>query len=493
MIDQQTNLLDAGTAGTAGAPVLIFVHGTGAAPDVEDEAEAPSLEPSRIELPAKPKWYQEGSQFESWLRERVTLRPAVAPDDGDCIRFIWSGLNSESARNEAASDLAALILKLAGDGRSIHFLAHSHGGNVVRRAIELTARGSAPPAASIRSVTTFGTPFFHYSLAARIIRAIIAATVLAVVTGLIAWLYVTTNAAESDDIQTLGFFGLLMLGGVLLYSLGSLFFTIFRLAPLSGDAAPSVAADIDFCNLFTARDEAIGLLMSFNRSIVLMQRADFIQVWMNGPLGCGLGLTVLVMLVAGTARIWEALGGNFDYLFDDLWSFVLTVLFMIISLVVGIVVSALVFTIFGLILTLPVRLGAAVMDNMVTARLRTMAFGADAGNGMVAVQTFPWAGTEHMARQIPPEIEEEIEAHISAKSTELWARLRAGLVAGVPLLGQDMPRIAQEALTWDELSHTVYYQVEAFADLIAQRLIGTGDWQKRPQGKPPEWDKQTNV
>ena len=482
MSERARKFLGPETTGSFVAPVLVLVHGTGAAPEAGCDAVDLPTELRLGKLSTERKWYQERSLFEAWLRGRIMHRHAGMPDDCEFIRFIWSGLNSEKARNEAASELATLIRKLADDGRSIHFLAHSHGGNVVRRAIELTARGSEPPAASIRSVSAFGTPFFHYSRIARLTEAAIAATMLAVVTGLIAWLHFTAVAIESENVETLIFYGLLMLGGVALYSLGGLLFTLHRLAPLRGNTAPRIAANIDFCNFFTARDEAIGLLMSFNRSIVLMQRADFIQVWMNGPLGCGVGLTVLTVLATIPGVTWDSLGGTLDYLFDGLWGFVITILAIVASLFVGLVTACLVAGVFVSMLTLPVRLGAAVMDQMITARLRKMAYGADAGNGMVAVQTFPWAGTEHCARQMPSEIEAEIEAHIGANSTELWARLRSGLAAGVPLLGQDLPRIVQQALTWEELSHTVYYHVEAFADLLAQRLIKTGDWQIRPHG-----------
>lgn len=476
MSEQPRKFMSSETTGTFVTPVLVLVHGTGAAPEAGSDAENLPTEPRLGPHLTKRKWYEEGSQFETWLRERITPRHAGMSDDCEFIRFIWSGLNSETARNEAASELGTLIRKLAGEGRSIHFLAHSHGGNVVRRAIELTARSSAPPAAAIRSVSAFGTPFFHYSRVARLKGAAIAATILAVISGLIAWIYLTADTIKSENVQTLTIFGLLMLGGIAMYSLGGLLLTVYRLAPLRGSTAPHVAAKIDFCNIFTARDEAIGLLMSFNRSIVLMQRADFMQAWMNGPLGCGFGLTLLALLVGGTAATWERLGGTLGYLFADFWGFLITIFAVVASLLVGFVTAFLACGILGLILTLPVRLGAAIIDRMITARLRSMAYGADAGNGMVAVQTFPWEGTEHFARQMPPEIEAEIETHIGAKSTELWTRLRSGLAAGVPLLGQDLPRIVQEALTWDELSHTVYYQVEGFAELLAERLVGTGDW-----------------
>ena len=479
MNEQPLCALDRSSGAEGSKPALILVHGTGAAPQDMPEGFGFAFDPSVGNVSDKPKWYQDGSQFDHWLRDRIECGYGPDGENAAFIRFIWSGLNSEKAREEAAAELASLTQSLVREGRCVHFLAHSHGGNVVRRAIELTATGREPAVANIKSVTAFGTPFFHYSKLARLWAVMVTTLVLAAMLGLLARLFQAIEGTKSEDLQTVGILALVMLGGVACYCLGALLVTLFRLSPGRKNTMPDRAKGIDFCNLFSAKDEAIGLLMSFNKPIVLMRRADFIQVWMNGPLGYGFFITLILLFVAAVAGFWEKIGGTFDYMTESVLGFVVTLIAAMLCLLIGAIVVLVLNGILLLALTLPVRLGATVIDHMITRRLKALAFGANAGNGLISVNTYPWAGAEYIARPMPASIETAIEAHIAGNSTELWARIRARLVSGVPLLGQDLPAIVQESLTWDELSHTVYYQIEAFADLIAERLIATGDWQAR--------------
>src|SRR6266851_4156965 len=81
----------------------------------------------------------------------------------DAIReFRWNGLNSEASRTHAAellaTKIAALIEKQSVE--RVHFVAHSHGGNVLLKALFLSRVNVYDD--KLGSVIFLGTPFFSY-------------------------------------------------------------------------------------------------------------------------------------------------------------------------------------------------------------------------------------------------------------------------------------------------------------------------------------------
>ena len=91
--------------------------------------------------------------IEEWLRigTRDQLRPRW---------YGWSGGNSEVERRLGAFDLARVLRDYQADKSigKIHLVAHSHGGNVVRRAL----RYLKSPTLKIGQVICLGTPFLHF-------------------------------------------------------------------------------------------------------------------------------------------------------------------------------------------------------------------------------------------------------------------------------------------------------------------------------------------
>jgi hypothetical protein len=91
--------------------------------------------------------------FDEWLRigTRDQLRPRW---------YGWSGANSEVERRRGAFDLARVLRDCQADPRigKIHLVAHSHGGNVVRRALRYLKN----PSAKLGEVICLGTPFLHF-------------------------------------------------------------------------------------------------------------------------------------------------------------------------------------------------------------------------------------------------------------------------------------------------------------------------------------------
>jgi tetratricopeptide (TPR) repeat protein len=129
------------TSTSLSSPELIVrLHGTAAA-RVEDAGTA---------------WWQCGSPVEAELTKHVS--GAV-----ECEKsaFHWSGANTESDRELAATALFAHIAELEREGRVYHLVGHSHGGAVIWKALtRFCAQGQSLP--GLKSWTTVGSPYLHY-------------------------------------------------------------------------------------------------------------------------------------------------------------------------------------------------------------------------------------------------------------------------------------------------------------------------------------------
>ena len=426
----------------------MFVHGTGAAG--EEVAAAGET----------PRWWQPESKFELWLSERLR-GPLGQPllRTGLVYRFRWSGLNSEAAREEAARSLLGDLTLLTAEGRSVHLLAHSHGGNVARRAIELAEERHEGSDIRVASVTSFGTPFFHYSWV-RLLAAAVGYFVISLIAFAGSWM---ARDWLTDVRLVLG----ANVGG---FAVGLLYLVLAAnaLSALVGTARkPDGPAAAGWRNFHAGRDEAISLLMSLNRPIYLMRLRGKGR-WMGGPLGCAFIAVAgfCLFLLALFALDASSSGADHSSDADDVIGI------MIMLGIVGLGIAALLAAFDSLV------------DILVTARLRSIAFGDDAGNGIARVERYPWRGFEHCAVQIGADLEDAMEQHVASNTGLLWARIRGGLSPNAPLSARELKQAVENALTGDELSHTVYYHVPAFADLLAARLAATGDWLLVGAGRP---------
>ena len=127
----------------AGKAAIVTVHGTG------DTAPGPAGE----------KWFQRGSPFAQRLLGHLRQRGVEA----DIIPHLWSGANSAWDRERSANKLASRIRGLYARYDSIHVIGHSHGGNVANDAAVLLKWGLRASAKREKfdSLTTVGTPFFN--------------------------------------------------------------------------------------------------------------------------------------------------------------------------------------------------------------------------------------------------------------------------------------------------------------------------------------------
>jgi hypothetical protein len=106
---------------------VLIIHGTWNAPASTEGA----------------KWYQKAGAFAEALASRLAGTPLAGAvwrsSKGRLTDFSWSGDNTHDARLNAATALCGEILSIrASDPTArIHLVAHSHGGNVVLKALEL--------------------------------------------------------------------------------------------------------------------------------------------------------------------------------------------------------------------------------------------------------------------------------------------------------------------------------------------------------------------
>ncbi len=146
--------------------IVLVVHGTYANPardcrDVPQGARQP-------EYPKRPLWWEAGGSFRKSLEAALERHGSPARCglplglwEGHNSWSGWSGLNSEVERRRGAYDLAKHIRALQSDPavRRIHLVAHSHGGNVVRRALRYLNH----PRHKLGKVVCLGTPFLHFA------------------------------------------------------------------------------------------------------------------------------------------------------------------------------------------------------------------------------------------------------------------------------------------------------------------------------------------
>ncbi|OHV96000.1 hypothetical protein AKG95_14135 [Janthinobacterium lividum] len=114
---------------------VIFVHGTGATA-LDDVGQA---------------WWQRDGYL--W-KEFICL--GYLPE-----AFIWSGQNSERARRAAGITLRARIEQINKLGEQVHLIGHSHGGSVIKHALEYLPLVTA---ACIVSWSTVGTPVMRVGI-----------------------------------------------------------------------------------------------------------------------------------------------------------------------------------------------------------------------------------------------------------------------------------------------------------------------------------------
>jgi hypothetical protein len=141
--------------------VVVIVHGTFASPTSNPYVHGTF--PYR-----EPRWWESYGSFGKALDQALARHGSGARCNmlawrlGDKKHWLgWSGGNSEVERRQGAYELAKYLrsLQASDEIHMIHIVAHSHGGNVVRRAF----RYMNHPSYKLGRVIYLGTPFLHFN------------------------------------------------------------------------------------------------------------------------------------------------------------------------------------------------------------------------------------------------------------------------------------------------------------------------------------------
>ncbi len=136
-------------------PVIVTVHGTGDGSPLDDG------EPRE-----GGRWWQTDSAFTRKIQAEVGDRNLF------WLPFHWSGDNSELRREAAVEPLAELCGALSDHKVQYFVLAHSHGGNLIDRAI-MRHRYRMGFSDDCRGIVSIGTPFFIRSALPKLDRLLV--------------------------------------------------------------------------------------------------------------------------------------------------------------------------------------------------------------------------------------------------------------------------------------------------------------------------------
>lgn len=475
---------------------IVTVHGTG------DTAEGPEGQ----------KWFQRGSVF----TERLTKRLASHGLDADIIPHLWSGANSAKGR-ELGSEKLAKVLKQTGKSYAgVHVIGHSHGGNVANDAATMMSWRRGKKKQKLDSITTVGTPFFKAELSASeslggIIFLII--SVISVITLVLLGIALIFMAAEqtrsfeqtlsqitsaaqaagsnltpaeleeqaralAEQNKTLAASTFLTLGLTGL-SVIPLFFIfpialqglrrIMRLrAKKNGNAA--------LFSLWHPNDEAIAFLQKIEQLPV--QAFPKGSLW-RGSRTSGIvwGVRAISLVVLGGLAMWllGLAGVNAPASWvDDTGTPMTLVGVGGWTMAGGLLGAPLIFAIayavarlFGGLL--PEWAVRGYLNSVISGIVKGMAFGQDGDEriGNVSTSSHTYGVKEYV---VDGPLAERMQAAAADSAGKLIERYRWALFTVGPDTNASMNAMATDAMTWDSLIHTTYFDQTEIAELIADYI-----------------------
>jgi hypothetical protein len=454
---------------------LITVHGTNAG-DQSDEGE---------------RWWQKNSSFQKRLAEWLNL-------DGVEIEPLhwYEGPNSEVERRKAGRKLLTKLKEHEATERNYFLIGHSHGGSVICHALILAAsEGLSLP--RLRSWLTIGTPFLstkpRWLLFSRLDNfgklAYLSMMLLFIITY---WLEYEegslTNGMILLALSIIPFFGAIILSIVI--------WLTQRQFRQYHAAATRHQFNISFLSrwrsLRSRHDEAINALATTARLNLRLFR----QTLLIEPATTSIVFLFSIAVVAGLFVIFKfawlhmddisSLSGTWYRSGIDKWS-ISNLLFMLQynsdEIIAGFFV-ALLLGLFGLIpLFFIVRLLAYLLGmptshflNWLAAnQMRRNAFGNDTVGERMTRVSGVLEGSAPNFGLVPDEIETILSAFSDKHAVKTLESVRHVLGLNQETGGtKDVAKIMAEQMSWQELIHTAYFDVDEFAKLIAYVLHKAG-------------------
>jgi formylglycine-generating enzyme required for sulfatase activity len=459
---------------------VVTVHGTG---DTADSATGD-------------KWFQNGSTFVTGLKARLTARGVEA----DVHPHFWSGANSAAEREKGARSLAKLVRKLAKSHDGVHVIGHSHGGNVANDAACMLNWSRAQKRPKLASVTTVGTPFFRtlvtrsevigawaFGAMALISTFVLLPVLLLVIVAAVADPTMFSIPADTDPQQRVTLeqtrtmvVSLLSAGVAGLAALVFIFPLAFRGLLRIRRANRRAKQTASILAIRHAEDEAISFLRRvetmpiepFPRGSVLRGSRTGAIVWgiravLTIPLvGIFLMLTDGILAMAGQEyHLPPFFGATFNstLALAGMW-------LLLFGLVGAPIVFGAVYVIYRLFAGTAGELAFRdSLNGIVSGALRGLAFGRDGDTRIGDVS--PNSHYFHtLCYILAGDVATRMVVASNDASRRLFEKYRRGVFSSEADQNDVLNEIAKDALTWEALVHTTYFDQPEMIDLCSSYI-----------------------
>jgi hypothetical protein len=429
---------------------IVTVHGTG------DTAAGPD----------GPKWFQRGAGFTERLRQRLSGQGVEA----DIVPVLWSGANSAAEREKGAEKLAKELKSCAGRYASVHVIGHSHGGNVANEAaVHLRWGTKKRKAEPIASLITVGTPFLN--LRTGFFQRLAGLAFLVLTWGSIVVFPLIVAAMWFDADESMSPTALLIMFGIIGASLLFMFAISRRGARriLRPRRANSEAHQV--LAIWHENDEAISFLRRVEEvPLEAFPRGSLFR----GSNAAGISWGVLAVLAMG-------IGIPLAYFLGvDLFGIVAeaetatdasnSIAAIMIMLIFAPVVFVLTYLIYRFVVGGAAELGARKpLNGFVSGVFRGVALGRDGDQVICNVSTDSHTHPTQSLK-LEGECAQRMQAAAGAAADKLidkyrWSLFTVGADTNAPLTN-----LATDAMTWESLIHTTYFDQPEVAELIAAHI-----------------------
>jgi len=441
----------------AGRAAIVTVHGTG------DTAEGPKGQ----------KWFQQGSPFAERLLDHLRQHGVEA----DIVPHLWSGANSAWDRERAANKLASRIRKLYHKYDSIHVIGHSHGGNVANDAAVLLKWGLRRNAQREKfdSLTTVGTPFFN-------IRTGPLQTLAGILFLIIAWgsailfpllaaflgYEVLTGQSLTDDADLSGSVAALFYIG--LVGPGLLFMLTMSRQGVRRILRPRRGGK--------TRTSILSIWHEHDEAIAFLQRVEELRLepfprgaLFRGSRAAAISLGVLAVLIIALANpVLHALGmGSLLSFEGGSDAFTASMLGLLLAPAVFTLVYLFYRFIVGGLQEIAVR---GAMNGYVAGVLRGVAMGRD--GDQVLCNVAPRSHTHRTNELVlAGECAERMKQGANGAAGKLIDKYRWALFSVGGDSSASLTSLTTDAMTWDSLIHTTYFDQPEVAVAIADHIART--------------------
>lgn len=427
---------------------IVTVHGTG------DSAEGPE----------GTKWYQRGAAFTERLRQRL----AAEGIEADIVPVLWSGANSAAEREKGADKLSRELKRCAGRYGGVHVIGHSHGGNVANEAAVNLRWGARRRARKepIKSLITVGTPFLN--LRTGFLQRLAGLAFLILTWGSILAFPVVVAAMWFDADKPLGPTAIFIMFGAIGASLLFMYGIsrrgarrILRPGRSSSEAHQVLAIwhENDEAISFLRRIEEVPLEAFPRGSLFRGSNAAAISWGVLAVLVMGVGIPLLYFMGIDLFGIVEEAETASD---ASNSAAAITIM-----LIFAPVVFVLTYLLYRFVIGAAAEIGARKpLNNFVSGVLRGVALGRDGDQVICNVSTDSHTHATQSVK-LEGECASRMQAAAGAAADKLidkyrWSLFTVGADTNAPLTN-----LATDAMTWDSLIHTTYFDQPEVVDMIA--------------------------